>query len=197
MESLGRARFSKMVMQDVILRDKANKAVYASLGHAVWAFLGWPLNDAGGDLLGFARDGAATWLHVTDPGMWEVLSYEPTVTEQGVFLRIGGATPLLQAALKHNQLKEIGYAELFDLAAMLGLTMPGNASRAHLLKVITDHASLGCADPADFVREVRALPVHEDTLDLLAKDPLMEAAFDELDATTLRRRGVLVQFGGH
>ena len=116
-------------------------------GHAVWAFLGWPLNDAGGDLLGCARDGAATWLHVTNPGVWEVLSYEPTVTEEGVFLRIGGATPLLQAALKHNQLKEIGYMELVDLAAMLGLTWPGKASRAHLLKVITDHASLGCVVP--------------------------------------------------
>eukprot|EP00974_Lingulodinium_polyedra_P027741 2680000-Lingulodinium_polyedra.AAC.1 len=77
-----------MVMQDAILRDTANNAVYASLGHVAWAFLGWPLNDSGGDLLGFARDGAATWLHVTDPGMWEVLNYEPTVTEHGVFLRI-------------------------------------------------------------------------------------------------------------
>ena len=83
--------------------------------------------------------------------------------------------------MKHNQLKELGYAELFDLAAMLGLTMPGNASQAHLLNAITDHASLGCADPAAFLSKVTALLVCEDTLDLLAKDPLMEAAFDELD----------------
>ena len=168
---LSSALLSRLLARGLVVQRGASGEAFASFGHASWGALRWPLREvtAGPDrLLGFETrldTSAVVWLHMTDPENWFVVPWAPARLRDGLFLRqVGEPEPLIQNALRRSS--DLSFDDLRRLADRLGVD--GGLTRESLL------TALG-ATPED--RGQGATPATT----LLVEDPLLEAAFDDME----------------
>ncbi len=146
--------------------------------------------DVAGQVLKFDAAASPQWLHVTALEDWFVLpttamsplhfasAYRSLGDHGLVLLQTAPPEPLLMYALRSKT--SLTHADLVKLAVHLGLRATSSEARADLLRRIASHVS--CESPC-YVEAV--LQVDEatakDNLDALAANPLLEAAYDELE----------------
>ena len=100
------ARFSRLLARGLVVKKKAGEQQwYASLGHATWGALAWPLkarSAAGGRCQwDFDLNGGVVWLFVTDPTEWVAAAYTGVLSSRGISLQqLGDPEDLLLMALR-------------------------------------------------------------------------------------------------
>jgi len=146
--TLDSAMFSRMVLPEMVLRHVQTGKIQASLGNASWAVLFWPI-----DVLSHDADGMRTMQfgghqakaffgHVTDPLLWEVITYRVERTNQGIVLQqVGAPDSLVRACLLQRH--GMTHADLVRLAAHLGTGSNSHDSRQQLLNALASHVSEG------------------------------------------------------
>ena len=113
---LGAARFSKLVLPHTLMQSHGGGQVYASMGNATWAWLGWPVIDSQELIeethLKFDPEGSVNVLHVTNPSDWQVLSFSAIRGVEGIVLRRSGGTSvsLIKAFIRGGV--QVGLAHL-------------------------------------------------------------------------------------
>ena len=182
---LDAALFSRLVRPEFILESVDSHVLGASLGHASWAVLLYPLDvvrvgENGWRTLGFRSTPATTFFdHVTDPRLWQVIPYRSEMDERcGVILeQVANPEPLLQASLRQCQC--LSHDILVSIAALLDLGLGADASRRTLLHSLAANVS-GGDEPfvaAVLDQDEKAPPTAVATL---LGDPVFEAAYQEM-----------------
>jgi hypothetical protein len=178
---LDSALFSRLVLPFTLIKNDEG-AVYASMGNALWAALGWPLTpviagsdeaDGSAGVYAFAAEGSMMWIHVTSPLAWYVL---PMVGDRAaggiVFRQTAEPVLLMHFFLVNRRNPKPSYEELVMCAKGLHLEFDvRQPSRQQLLRALADH--FNDAAIADDEKEKPAASV--------AEDPLTEAVFDDMD----------------
>ena len=182
---LDAALFSQLVRPQFILESVDSHVLGASLGHASWAVLLYPLHvvrvgENGWRALGFRSTPAATVFdHVTDPRLWQVIPYRSEMDERcGVILeQVANPEPLLQASLR--QCQHLNHDLLVSIAALLDLGLGADASRRTLLQMLATNVSGGDESfvAAVLDQDQKVPPVAVATL---LGDPVFEAAFQDM-----------------
>ena len=176
--SLGSARFSKLVVPYVLVKRSSDAAVYASMGNASWAALGWPMNEAGADEDGlkcyaWQPEAGMAWFHVTDPSDWHVIPSLGVRGARGILSKqTAEPVPLLRYCLLHHS-STIAYQELVSCVTHLSLVVEEGSLRPQLLAALNTHFG------DVFVDEQK----RPDAAEALVSDPLAEAVFGDMDAT--------------
>ena len=176
--SLGSARFSKLVVPYVLVKRSSDAAVYASMGNASWAALGWPMNEAGADEDGlkcyaWQPEAGMVWFHVTDPSDWHVIPSLGVRGARGILSKqTAEPVPLLRYCLLHHS-STIAYQELVSCVSHLSLAVAEGSTRVQLLAALNTHFG------DVFVDEQK----RPDAAEALVSDPLAEAVFGDMDAT--------------
>jgi hypothetical protein len=183
--TLQSALFSRLVAPEMILLSLRSVRVMASLGHASWAVLFWPVHVLATDEHGMrsmrlpAPD-SPFFGHITDPSHWHVVPYTPELRQQGIVLQqCGPPETLVQACLRRPQ--ALSHEDLVRLAASLDTGNSTHDSRGTLLESIARRASENNADFVSLVRraESETLSVQAGVCKLL-QDPVFEAAYGEI-----------------
>ena len=154
---------------------------FASLGHATWAALGWPLSrkSAGPDTAHFEFDpaGNAQWLHVVKLGEWQSVPFEVVRAEAGIVLRqTGDAEPILWAVLQTDH--GLDFTDLLMLAEQYDARVDASNSRGDLLRALAMQFTEDRQRVEAIVEEraARRTPAAS----TLLEDPLFAAAYDDL-----------------
>ena len=176
--SLKSALFSRLVVPFVLVACSSDARVYASMGNASWAALGWPVmqlgaNEDGLESYAWKSGEQMEWFHVTNPSDYYVI---PTVGERAAmgvaFKQTAARVPLMRyCALHHSSL--LTHADLGMCATHLNLDVAEGASRVQLLAAIQLHFG------DVFVAERKTPDAATD----LVEDPLAEAVYDDMDNT--------------
>ena len=181
---LDAALFSQLVLPDFILESVDAQVLGASLGHASWAALFYPLEvvrvrENGWRTFSFRSTQATTFFdHVTDPRRWRVIPYRSEMDERrGVVVeQIANPEPLLQAALRRS--KCLSYDLLVFVAEFLGLGLGLDPSRQTLLRSLAATVSGDAHFPAAVLFEDEKPPTV--AVATLLGDPVFEAAYQEM-----------------
>jgi hypothetical protein len=172
------ALWSKLVVPFMVVVRVADGKVYASMGNATWAVLGWPMTLVpclhGSNFYAFQPAAAVEWFHVTAPMEWEVIPFAAEQSAMGVVLKqIADRTPLIRyTVLRHS--RTLSHQELVDCATHLALDVGSRPSRLDLLKAFVSHFGDACEE----VSQQRT-----DAAASIAEDPLAEAVFADMDKT--------------
>lgn len=180
---LDAALFSQLVLPEFIVESVDAQVLGASLGHASWAALFYPLEvvgvrENGWRTFRFRSTPATTFFdHVTDPTGWRVIPYRSEMDEhRGVVVeQIANPEPLLQAALRRS--KCLSHDLLVFVAEFLRLDLGRDPSRHTLLRALA--ATQGDAQFAAGVIDEDEKPPTVAVATLLG-DPVFEAAYQEM-----------------
>ena len=187
--SLRAAKFSKLAQPEMLLRRVSDGNHYLCLGNAVWAALVWPSEVLGmwyGNMRVLRLDprGAAEFVHIVNPDEWEEVPFEALRLDvaiaptHGIVMRQSkGRQSLIRACLERKE-HGLGFEGLQELAKHLELPC-ANVNSVQLLKTIVEKVA---GDDESWAKRVLALDnqVEGSTVASMARDPLVEAAFDEL-----------------
>ena len=177
--------FSKLLMQGIVVQERGVSGFFASLGHASWGALAWPLrciSDEGGMRL-WSFDvghGGVQWLHVTSHSAWVAFPYKAVRMLDGLHVR---QTALEEPLLKHVLRKkhDLDFHDLVRLASHYDLGgVDGHSRREELLRALALH--IGGGDE-DFLQLVLSADQHreEPAAKLLVEDPLFDKLYEEMD----------------
>jgi len=182
---LDAAMFSLLALPQLILQRTDSAIPIASLGHATWAVLFYPMDvvrvgENGWRTLRFRSAPAATFFdYVTDPRDWQAVPYRSVRDgHHGIVLeQCSDPEPLLRASLRQCQV--LSHDLLMSVAALLALGLGEDAPRRALLEAIAAHVSDGSQDfvAAVMDQDEKTSPVAVATL---LGDPVFEAAFQEM-----------------
>ena len=170
------ALWSKLVPCFTLIARVADGEVYASMGNATWAVLGWPMkkvatNDDGWDSYVFQPGAAVEWLHVTGPMDWAVIPLVGERCAMGIVLKqIADRVPLMRYSLLHHS-RTLSHKDLSECAAHLALDVGTGPSRLDLLKALASHFGHVCHEEQKTT----------DAAASIAKDPLAEAVYGDMD----------------
>ena len=168
-----------------IVQNTVTKTLSASLGHATYAILLYPVQVVHENLQGLKTmrmqgpPATMRFDYIVDIAEWQVLPHRAVRhAEHGLVLeQTAPAEPLVRAALR--QPAQLSFRTLARLAQHLGVNIRGQPSSQALLTLIAQ--KLETADAA-YVQEVmhnfgQPAPVH---LMHLMQDPVFEAAYEEM-----------------
>ena len=172
--------WSRLLDKLMIFQRVDGSTTWACLGNGKWAVLAWPLEHvvvAEQDHFRMQlQGGRAAWHFITNPVAYNVVSWQPVfVNDYCILLRSAGVEPLPTAALRQSA--RLGYDDLVRLARFFKLETPTRLSRLELLQGLAEAV---CPGDEDFRKLVSETGNALAPLDLLADDPMFEAAFDEL-----------------
>lgn len=174
--NLGSALFSRLVVPFVLVARSSDAQVYASMGNASWAALGWPMTRIGatGDTLEtyiWQVGGGMEWFHVTDPSDFHVIPTEGQRAARGIVLKQTAERVQLMDYCVRNHSSGLTHADLVMCCTHLQLDLDLKSSRAALLTAVNLHFG------NVFVAEDKKL----DAAAALVEDPLAEAVYDDMD----------------
>jgi hypothetical protein len=177
------ALFSKLIPAQVLLQDCSTDRVWASFGNATWAVLVWPVEVLCVDSAGLASyalryDGAATFLHVTNPENWRLVPFHGVRESHGIIMKQTGPSVLAVRAALEKQ-RWLSHGDLVMLVKHYKLELSGRASAEELRRALLLHVTGG---DEEFVSRVCAErePARTEGVALLVSDPLFEAAYEEM-----------------
>ena len=157
-----------------VLIARSDARVYASMGNAAWAGLGWPVMqlDEEGELrtYAFQQGGCMEWFHVTDPSDYHAIPTVGQLRDRGIiFKQTAQAVPLMRHCFASGHSVTLSHEDIVRCARHLQIADGG--SRVKLLELISLH--FGDA----FVPETKK----PDAAQKVLEDPLAEAVFDGMD----------------
>ena len=124
------ACFSKWVLPCILVVRASDNEIFASLGNSVWGALAWPVATINAELFALGN-GPVTWLHVTDPRDWSVMSW--TACRHSlhgvVFQRNGHNIPLIKYTLSQKK-HGLHVDDFAKCVAFLGLHPDGDSPKA-------------------------------------------------------------------
>ncbi len=176
---------SGLLVTDHVVENTRTGLVSASLGHATYAVLLYPIqvlhsDPAGLKTMRFQGHPAAVWFdYILDVAEWRVLPHRAIrAAEHGSRLeQTAPAKPLVQTALR--QRPPPSFKTLQQLARHLGVHPEHQPTVQELVRLIAEKVEPG---NDVFLQEILKSTENgpANTQDSLLQDPLFEAAFEEL-----------------
>ena len=172
--------FSKLMTCGIVVAKIGAERFWASLGHATWGGLLWPLrvNDRDEDGMHtweFDEHGQAEWVFLTDPLSWHGYAHCGIRITKGIALKqIGPPEVLIKCSLRQQSI--LSHADLVRLAGLCRLDVYAWNSRDELLESLANHFAPG---DTSYLEEIKSKKTT--VAECLVEDPLFEAAYEALD----------------
>ena len=176
---VGASLLSALLHKGLIVQDGEGQ-VYYSLGQYSRAALCWPLSLTSEAVYTFRQESStvAEWIFVSDLSL-KSITYQAGMWNGCVVVRATGEEPLLKASLR-KETSQLTVDTMLRLSVLCGLDYTSQDSRETILERVVRYAG---GDDEEFINDVldHARKPARRVTHLDCEDPLLDAAYDELD----------------